>query len=104
MGSRLADLVFGPTLACRGGRRPYGRLSAFSRPDPLGGPPEAGLTSKPHHAQRPTVALRGSFRLRLASTTGRISPGQPQTQAGTPADYSNGLGPGPPENALRQAR
>src|SRR5205085_12320312 len=31
---------------------------------------EAGLTSKPHHAQRPRVALRGSFRLRLASTTG----------------------------------
>ena len=28
----------------------------------------AGLTSKPHHAQRPQVALRGSFRLRLAST------------------------------------
>src|SRR5207245_10444583 len=30
-------------------------------------PSGAGLTSKPHHAQRPTVALRGSFRLRLAS-------------------------------------
>ena len=29
----------------------------------------AGLTSKPRHAQRPTVALRGSFRPRLASTT-----------------------------------
>ncbi len=28
----------------------------------------AGLTPKPHHAQRPRVALRGSFRLRLAST------------------------------------
>ena len=28
----------------------------------------AGLTPKPHHAQQPLVALRGSFRLRLAST------------------------------------
>ena len=28
----------------------------------------AGLTPKPHHAQQPRVALRGSFRLRLAST------------------------------------
>jgi hypothetical protein len=28
----------------------------------------AGLTPKPHHAQQQRVALRGSFRLRLAST------------------------------------
>src|SRR5207247_6669738 len=34
--------------------------------------PGAGLTSKPRHAQRPTVALRGSFRPRLASTTGEV--------------------------------
>jgi hypothetical protein len=32
------------------------------------GTQRAGLTSKPHHAQRPQVALRGSFCLRLAST------------------------------------
>src|SRR5205823_11171387 len=79
MGSRLADLVFGPTLACGKDRGPSGRLAPSpDRIAPIG----AGLTSKPHHAQRPTVALRGSFRLRLASTTGRTSPGQPQTQAG----------------------
>jgi hypothetical protein len=36
------------------------------------------------------VALRGSVRLRLASTTGRISPGQPQTQAEARPEYSNG--------------
>jgi len=28
----------------------------------------AGLTPKPHHAHQPRVGLRGSFRLRLAST------------------------------------
>src|SRR5438477_12093761 len=67
MGSRLADLVFGPTLACGGDRGPSGRLAPSpDRIAPIG----AGLTSKPHHAQRPRVALRGSFRLRLASTTG----------------------------------
>ena len=44
------------------------RLRPDSRPlSPGGG---AGLTSKPRHAQRPRVALRGSFRPRLASTTG----------------------------------
>src|SRR3989442_10237230 len=32
------------------------------------GAAKAGLTPKPHHAQQPRVALRGSFRLRLAST------------------------------------
>src|SRR5205823_13255954 len=100
MGSRLADLVFGPTLACGKDRGPSGRLAPSpDRIAPIG----AGLTSKPHHAQRPTVALRGSFRLRLASTTERTSPGQPQTQAGTSADYSNGPGPRLPVNAPPRA-
>ena len=72
-------------------------------------PPGAGLTSKPHHAQRPTVALRGSFRLRLASTTERRSPGQPQTQAEARADYSNGperllQGTALPSRAPREGR
>ena len=44
--------------------RPRHRTPALSRS------PGAGLTSKPRHAQPPTVALRGSFRPRLASTTG----------------------------------
>src|SRR4029453_6951778 len=38
---------------------------------------EAGLTSKPRHAQRPRVALRGSFRPRLAATTGDGLPATP---------------------------
>src|SRR5215212_1003677 len=48
--------------------RPPGRpRHPHSRPLPETG---AGLTSKPRHAQPPTVALRGSLRPRLASTTG----------------------------------
>ena len=85
-GPRPADLVFDPTLACRGvggpvaggRRRPRsptrpggthdGRLRPFSAGPRQPAPRRAGLTSKSHHAQQPRVALRGSFRLRLAST------------------------------------
>ena len=42
--------------------------SPLLQPRPDVGPGRAGLTSKPHHDQQPRVALRGSFRLRLAST------------------------------------
>src|SRR5664280_3004977 len=81
---RAADLVFDPTLACGencgrapaaptvSGGRPFGTtdgtrhlISALPRQP---GATRAGLTPKPHHAQQPRVALRGSFRLRLAST------------------------------------
>jgi hypothetical protein len=52
--------------------RPYGtrddRLRSFSTSCRLPARKWAGLTSKSHHAQQPRVALRGSFRLRLAST------------------------------------
>src|SRR3984885_15250967 len=81
-GLRAADLVFDPTLACREGDAPVPaarrchraqrhhadacRLVSARPRQP--GTRRAGLTSKPHHAQRPQVALRGSFRLRLAST------------------------------------
>lgn len=79
---RTADLVFGPTLACRAlpaepawrrsedrPARPLSCGSPLLAPEPGIGPiGAAGLTSKPHHARRPTVALCGSFRLRLAST------------------------------------
>ena len=83
-GPRAADLVFGPTLACGGGGGPGGGGRSASRrvdpappkwtawlllpPAPTIGSGWAGLTPKPHHAQQPKVALRGSFRLRLAST------------------------------------
>jgi hypothetical protein len=81
---RAADLVFDPTLACGRscGRAPA--APATTMPAPCGtarGPRRplserhrgsvarrAGLTPKPHHARQPRVALRGSFRLRLAST------------------------------------
>jgi hypothetical protein len=45
-----------------------GRLRSFSTSCRLPARKWAGLTSKSHHAQQPRVALRGSFRLRLAST------------------------------------
>ena len=48
--------------------RPDVDVSPSLQPGPPVGPGRAGLTSKPHHAQQPRVALRGSFRLRLAST------------------------------------
>jgi hypothetical protein len=42
----------------------------------------AGLTPKPHHARQQRVALRGSFRLRLASTCNhRPAEVQPQSMA-----------------------
>ena len=73
-----ADLVFAPTLACGGDQRTGGGGSCpsppatRSSPSPtwcrLPAPRWAGLTPKPHHAQQPKVALRGSLRLRLAST------------------------------------
>ncbi len=98
---RAADLVFDPTLACRGthGRAPAAPTVSGPHPavpldgtrHPLSarprqpGTPRAGLTPKPHHAQQPRVALRGSFRLRLASTCNhrpaRRSPDEP-TPAG----------------------
>jgi hypothetical protein len=59
-----ADLVFGPTLACR----EFAVRFSSTGPRPLLPFTGAGLTPKPHHAQQPLVALRGSFRLRLAST------------------------------------
>jgi hypothetical protein len=87
-----ADLVFGPTLACGGVHGPRGRLAPSpSRADPAG----AGLTSKPHHARRPIVALRGSFRLRLASTTGEL-PRATTVPGRSVTEYSNG-----PEGARR---
>ena len=49
-------------------RRPHGTRRLVSARPRQPGTPRAGLTSKPHHAQRPQVALRGSFCLRLAST------------------------------------
>ncbi len=73
-----ADLVFAPTLACCGGRWTGGGgwtpsttsnpLVAVSTPGRQPARRWAGLTPKPHHARQPRVALRGSFRLRLAST------------------------------------
>jgi hypothetical protein len=79
-GQRPADLVFVPTFACReadppGDGGPGGPCTActdrhhsLSAPRPGWARRRAGLTPKPHHAQQPRVALRGSFRLRLAST------------------------------------
>ena len=74
----VADLVFAPTLACchgrwtvGGGQRPSTTgtpLVVISAPGRQPARRRAGLTSKPHHARQPRVALRGSFRLRLAST------------------------------------
>ena len=46
-----------------------------SHPLPEGLPTGAGLTSKPRHAHRPRVGLRGSLRPRLASTAGDPFPG-----------------------------
>src|SRR5439155_6290123 len=83
--SRLTDLVFAPTPACRGDHRAR-RLSTFSRS--LEGA-EAGLTSKSHHARRPRLALRGSFRLRLASTTGD-DPRATTDPDGSPGQCSTG--------------
>ena len=54
------------------GREPFGTVCGtrhlISARPRQPGTPRAGLTPKPHHAQQPVVALRGSFRLRLAST------------------------------------
>jgi len=52
----------------------------------------AGLTPKPHHAQQPRVALRGSFRLRLASTSRsrRNGAAQPQTRTRPCASIGGG--------------
>src|SRR5215211_5332604 len=68
--SRPADLVFAPTLACGDFRRRPEANPPTDDSHPL--PNGAGLTSKPLHARRPTVVLRGSFRPRLASTTGVV--------------------------------
>ncbi len=54
-----------------GGQRPSTTgtpLVVISAPGRQPARRRAGLTSKPHHARQPRVALRGSFRLRLAST------------------------------------
>ena len=70
MCSRPADLVFAPTLACGDVRRRTRSYPGTADSHPL--PNGAGLTSKPLHARRRTVVLRGSFRPRLASTTGVV--------------------------------
>ena len=66
-----------PAVAIGGPRRRHNNVYPTPRsprllPSPPGcrGPARgrAGLTPKPHHAQQPKVALRGSLRLRLAST------------------------------------
>ena len=71
-GSRPADLVFGPTSACGDDRRPS---DGFAPSPGEVSPTGAGLTSKPRHAHRPRVGLRGSLRPRLASTAGDRFPG-----------------------------
>ena len=83
LGLHAADLVFVPTLACSGTRMPAlvartSSILALQRrqcTSPLvaglvrrSNRGRAGLTPKPHHARQPLVGLRGSFRLRLAST------------------------------------
>ena len=85
VGPHPADLVFAPTPACGGGRRPRGDGLAPS-PGPVARP-GAGLTSKPRHARRPMVALRGSFRPRLASTTGE-DPRATTDPVESPFEYS----------------
>ena len=54
-----------PPAALRRPLRPHPPVAARPRESGASG---AGLTSKSHHARQPRVALRGSFRLRLAST------------------------------------
>ena len=87
----VADLVFAPTLACCGGRWTSGGgwtpnttgtpLVVISVPGRQPARRRAGLTSKPHHAQQPRVALRGSFCLRLASTCNHRPTGASRSQA-----------------------
>ena len=86
VGPHPADLVFAPTPACGGGRRPR-RDGLAPSPGPVARP-GAGLTSKPRHARRPTVALRGSFRPRLASTTGE-DPRATTDPVESPFEYSH---------------
>ena len=96
MCSRPADLVFSPTLACGDVRRrlEVNPRATDSHPLPYG----AGLTSKPLHARRPMVALRGSFRPRLASTTGVVP------RATTDPDGSTASSIGTPVGSPRTAR
>ena len=87
----MADLVFAPTLACCGGRWTSGGgwtpnttgtpLVVISVPGRQPARRRAGLTSKPHHARQPRVALRGSFCLRLASTCNHRPTGVSRSQA-----------------------
>ncbi len=118
-GLRAADLVFDPTLACREGDAPapaarwlghralrhrFGAHRLVSARPRQPGTRRAGLTSKPHHAQRPQVALRGSFCLRLASTFNHRPARSPQPLYGrlrrsgrpdAPPDRDPGVGQDP---------
>jgi hypothetical protein len=94
--SRPADLVFSPTLACGDVRRRPEAIPPTTDSHPL--PYGAGLTSKPLHARRPMVVLRGSFRPRLASTTGVVP------RATTDPDGSTLSSIGTPIGASRTAR
>ena len=101
IGLRAADLVFDPTLACckvdapapaarwrrryRTQRHLYGTHRLVATGPRGSGARWAGLTSKPHHAQQPQVALRGSFRLRLASTCNHRPARSPSPSVGASA-------------------
>ncbi len=93
-----------PAQRCLGGTR---RLVSARPRQP--GTRRAGLTSKPHHAQRPQVALRGSFRLRLASTFNHRPARSPESslRPGRPVcvpDRRRGPGPAAPDVATARAR
>jgi len=76
LGSRPADLVFAPTPPA-GGIAAIGRLR---HPLPARSPQPGQDLHLNRACSATRVTLRGSFRPRLASTTGGRSPGQPQTR------------------------
>ena len=63
-----AEGFTGETTAPEGPTRSRAPACSFSVVRRQSAHRRAGLTPKSHHAQQPRVALRGSFRLRLAST------------------------------------
>src|SRR3954468_8607880 len=77
----------------------------FSAPDRPPARRRAGLTPKPHHAQQPRVALRGSFRLRLASTCNhRPARGAPRSVGAVAADRRGGGAPATADTVVAPAR
>src|SRR6185503_1283373 len=97
-GARPADLVFDPTIACRGVRSFSATTALLPSYAASDGEDEAGLTSKPHRDRLPGRsdappgrALRGPLRLRLASACRRDAPdrGVSTTQPRTRTDSMN---------------